>query len=105
MVTPGAYKDIYASQGFHPISEFAPRATETPLNEPEDHGDTFNEGDDEDASEDNSGCSNEDGSDLSEIPLNEMDSDQLRAYAKELGVDIRGLNSKKAVRDRIRSVL
>lgn len=106
MVTPGAYKDIYASQGFHQISELVTKATETSLNGPEPQNDTAPDPDDEDSSEDNSGCSEDNqDEDLSEVPLNEMDSDQLREYAKKLGVDIRGLTSKKAVRDKIRSVL
>lgn len=109
-VTPGAYRDVYAPQGF---TEVTTRATETPQIEPEPQGGNLPGVTPEDVTEDNSDAS-EDASepetpktseDLSEIPLGEMDSDQLRAYAKELGVDLSGLTSKKAVRNKIRAAL
>lgn len=43
--------------------------------------------------------------DLSEIPLSEMDFYQLCAYADQLGLDRKGLRSKKELRQLIRSNL
>lgn len=43
--------------------------------------------------------------DLSEIPLSEMDYYQLCAYADQLGVDRRGIRSKRELRALIKSVL
>lgn len=43
--------------------------------------------------------------DLSEIPLSEMTNKQLTAYAAQLGVDIKGVKSKRVVIDRIRAAL
>lgn len=109
-VTPGAYRDVYAPQGF---TEVTTRATETPQIEPEPQGGNLPEVTPEDVTEDNSDASedisepdtSEQVEDLSEIPLGEMNSEQLRAYAKQLGVDLKGLNSKRAVRDKIRAAL
>lgn len=108
-VTPGAYRDVYAPQGF---SEVTSEATETPQIEPETHGGNLSRVTPEDITEDNSEPSEDipepetpEDLDLSEIPLGEMNSEQLRAYAKQLGVDLRGLNSKRAVRDKIKAAL
>lgn len=43
--------------------------------------------------------------DLSEIPLSEMDFYQLRDYADQLGLDHKGLRSKKELRALIKSNL
>lgn len=45
------------------------------------------------------------GVDLSEIPLSQMTDKQLRAYADQLGVDLTGVTSRKAVRAKIRAAL
>lgn len=45
----------------------------------------------------------EDEVDLSEIPLSEMDFYQLCAYADQLGIDRRGIRSKKELRALIRN--
>lgn len=113
-VTPGAYREVYAPQGF---TEVTTRATETPQIEPQAQGNNLPEVTPEDTTEDNSDASEDKfetntpehvadtDEDLSEIPLGEMNSEQLKAYAKQLGVDLRGLNSKRAVRDKIRAAL
>lgn len=109
-VTPGAYRDVYAPQGF---TEVTTRATETPQVEPEPQGGNLPGVTPEDVTEDNSDASEdvsktepeETSEDLTETPLSEMNSEQLKAYAKELGVDLSGLTSKKAVRDKIRAAL
>lgn len=106
-VTSGAYMSIYAPQGWKPVdtSTHAEMLEEDEvfstdrLPDPEPESTTepilAQESEDESGEEEN----------LSEIPLTEMNSAQLREYAKQLGVDIKGLTSKKAVRDRIRAVL
>lgn len=109
-VTSGAYKDVYALQGFQIVTS---RATETPQIEPETQGGNLPEVTPEDVSEDKSDAPEdtlasetpEAVTDLSEIPLGEMNSEQLRAYAKELGVDLKGMTSKKAVREKIKAAL
>lgn len=105
---------MYAPQGF---TEVTTRATETPQIEPQAQGNNLPEVTPEDTTEDNSDASEDKfetntpehvadtDEDLSEIPLGEMNSEQLRAYAKQLGVDLKGLNSKRAVRDKIRAAL
>lgn len=106
-VTSGAYTSIYAPQGWKPVSTstqaempeedeaFLPDKVPDPESENASEAILAQESDDEGDEEEN----------LSEIPLTEMGSAQLRKYAKQLGVDIKGLTSKKAVRDRIRAVL
>lgn len=105
-VTQGAYKDIFKAQGFIPVSAEAPKM---PPSEPDESPRSLPEVTEEDITESKFEQVNDDSEsdeeNLSEIPLSEMTPDQLKAYATQLGVDIRGIKSKKAVIDRIRSVL
>lgn len=113
LVSIGAYKDIYKSQGYKPVSGIVSEASSRPTETPAGSVVKFTSPDPENVSEDNSDVSEDKPSpepeslpaDLSEIPLGEMNSDQLRAYAKELGVDLKGLTSKRAVREKIRAAL
>lgn len=107
-VTQGAYDSIYEPLGWKKVNEPLDQQksdfktsensevklnTEEVIDTPEDN--FVQESDDEEINSEN----------LSEIPLTDMTSSQLRAYAKELGVDIKGVKSKKVVIERIRAVL
>lgn len=116
-VTPGAYRDVYAPQGFIEVTaktshkgkieskiETQIQPDKLPEVTPEDvTASEFDVSGGEPVSD--TPDAPKPTEDLSEIPLGEMDSDQLRAYAKELGVDLSGLTSKKAVRNKIRAAL
>ena len=113
-VTPGAYKNIYASQGFREVNTKTPSKAKVESQiETDISVGTFPEVTPEDATASEFDASTvgtvsetpEPDVDLSEIPLGEMNSEQLKAYAKQLGVDLKGMTSKKAVRDKIRAAL
>lgn len=114
-VTEGAYKGIFKAQGFFPVEntqEKAPvsvEATEiTAVASEVDPGEVTTEGETQQSEDKNLVSESEpedESEDLSEIPLSEMTNRQLTAYAHQLGVDIKGLKSKKEVIARIRAVL
>lgn len=117
-VTPGAYREVYAPQGFTEAKTKTSHKDKIKSEiKPEAQGNNLLGVTPEDVTEDNSNAPEDKfetnipeqvadtDEDLSEIPLGEMNSEQLRAYAKQLGVDLKGLNSKRAVRDKIRAVL
>lgn len=110
-VPNSAYRTLYQSSGFHPIED------EESVSAP---ADTFNTPDENAAGEENSAeetknteeledTNNEDEVeeevDLSEIPLSEMDFYQLESYADQLGLDHKGMRSKKELRALIRDNL
>ncbi len=108
-VPNSAYRTLYQSSGFHPIeaeeSVSAPADTFTAPNEnaPEEENSVeeteyLEEPNDEAESE-------TEEIDLSEIPLGEMDFYQLESYADQLGLDHRGIRSKKELRALIRENL
>lgn len=125
VVTAGAYREIFKPQGWTIEGDEKPtpkivedkpdEVTSTQdesdanldtENEPEDDdeadGETeSDENDDEDDSEDDSD-EDESDEDLEEKPLSEMSFSELSAYAKKLKIDIKGLNSKKLLRQAIR---
>ena len=119
-VTKGAYEGIFKHQGYYPVEpkiqpivaeapKIAPVVSEVqpvslPYEAPEDTSET-NSVQEEGISEVEAEVEEKNDTVLSEIPLSEMTQDQLRAYAKELGVDIKGLKNRKAVIDRIRASL
>lgn len=115
-VTPGAFRDIYSGQGYKEISDIPENIPKNVATDVETQGGIISRLDDENASSDVSEPSEDVSAveaekpmsrkdQLAEIPLNEMTPRELKEYAKILGVDIRGLNSKTAVKDKIRSVL
>ena len=108
-VSMGAYKDIYKPQGYSLISDMPSEGSSRPVETSTDLVGKFTSHDHKNVSEDKFDASEDkyvsEPEDLSEIPIGEMNSDQLRAYAKELGVDLKGLTSKRAVRDKIRAAL
>lgn len=98
-VTPSAYKLIYEPAGWS-ISQ-----AETDEDVREDFEGEITQGDDEDASESDSESSEKEQEKLSEIPLNEMTSEQIRKYAKQLGVDLTGVKKLSDARNKIRAAL
>lgn len=116
MVTPGAFRDVYSAQGFKEISNVSHNTQKTLSKAPVTQGGIVSGVDPENASDElpeplesapdskaEKQLSRKE--ELSEIPLNEMTPEQLREYAKLLGVNLKGLRSKTAVKDKIRSVL
>lgn len=111
-VTLGAFRDIYSAQGYN-IVDTSIQTSEASIATPQPSGGIFNgsgtENVSEDVSDEQTDVSGADEIvepvDLSEIPLNEMTNDQLRAYAQQLGVNLKGITSRRAVRDKIRAAL
>lgn len=112
-VTPGAYKDIFSHQGYTPVQSVSTNQTEMPAVVSQPDGDKLPGEDSETVTEsisdqETDGDTPEEISEeenLSEIPLGEMTDKQLREYADQLGVDLTGVTSRKAVRAKIRAAL
>ena len=116
-VTTGAYKSYYKHLGYEPVG--VAKNSENPDQEnTHSHDDsqqledstqlTEDEDDSNDEEEEDFTEEEEDSDeevDLSEIPLGEMDLDQLHAYAEELGLEHEEINSKKKLRALIRDCL
>ena len=106
-VPNSAYEMMFKDSGYHPLADeerttdegdnFITEANETPSDASYDEeNESLSETPDEEE---------EAEVDLSEIPLSEMDFYQLCAYADQLGVDRRGIRSKRELRALIKSVL
>lgn len=104
-VPNSAYELMFKDSGYHPLAD-EERVT--------DEGDTFITEVDETPSDafyveeneplDESPAEEEEAEiDLSEIPLSEMDYYQLCEYADQLGLDRRGIRSKKELRALIKA--
>lgn len=107
-VPNSAYHSIYKASGFRPIEDeksvvtpadtFPTFEDKTPeediLVEETEDSEELSENDDEAEAEE---------VDLSEIPLSEMDFYQLCSYADQLGLDRRGLRSKRELRALIKN--
>lgn len=95
-VPNSAYRGFYAASGFHPLAdqERIVPVTDESLNEEESEFSEIAEPEVQDEE-----------IDLSEIPISEMDFYQLCDYADQLGIDRRGIRSKKELRAVIRSNL
>lgn len=113
-VTEGAFKNIFKAQGYFKADEQEKAGTSietsTPTTEPtitnaEEITLPSLENPPEDENQGSVDEPEEMSEDLSEIPLSEMTNKQLTAYAAQLGVDIKGVKSKKVVIDRIRAAL
>lgn len=108
-VPNSAYRTLYQSSGFHPIeaeeSVSAPADTFTAPDEnaPEEENLVEETEDFEELSDEAEPEAEE--IDLSEIPLGEMDFYQLESYADQLGLDHKGIRSKKELRALIRNNL
>lgn len=118
MVSTGAYNNFYKHRGFHPgthedDTEELEGAEMQPLPGSSEGGEKTmepaheNEGEGETDGEDDTGDEHdgEEVADLSEIPLGEMDFEQLCAYADQLGLNRDGIETKKPLRQLIREHL
>lgn len=108
-VTKGAFKSFYKDIGFHPVDgvggendidrvtvhpeEEIPASRDSSMREIEDTETDTGDGEDDEEI------------DLSEIPLGEMNFDQLSDYADQLELDHDGVRSKKELRMMIREYL
>ena len=108
-VPKSAYRTVYMPIGFHPLKdEERVEAPADTFNTPDDKAPEkgFSDEETEDSEESDGyteeGETEEEPIDLSEIPLSEMDYYQLCEYADQLGLDHRGIRSKKELRALIR---
>ena len=104
-VPNSAYRAMYKTAGFHPICDeerVVTPADTFPAPEKETPSTDIST-DETDESEDSYDEPYDDEVDLSEIPLSEMDFYQLCDYADQLGLDRKGLRSKKELRVLIRN--
>lgn len=104
-VPNSAYRAMYQTSGFHPIcdeerGEVSADTFPAPDAETPSRTDSVEETDESEASYETDA---EEEIDLSEIPLSEMDFYQLCDYADQLGLDRKGLRSKKELRVLIRN--
>lgn len=111
-VPNGAYREIFKPQGWvleseaenEPKNDFELEKDknfsqeENELNEDENESEDDEEQDEEDEDEPDE----DDEDELSEIPLSEMNAAQLTARAKQLGINTKGLNGVKALREAIK---
>lgn len=114
-VTRGAFKDVFKAQGFIEVSNDSTsvETSSKSIEEQEDSGGKLTEPTPENTTADISGQETDDAEseaisdqiELSEIPLNEMTDKQLKEYAAQLGVDLKGITSRKAVKEKIKSAL
>ncbi len=112
-VTPGAFKDIFSAQGYTPVQEMPieqtgvsveqPQPSEVKLPEATPESTTASISEQETDLPTPEETSEEEN--LSEIPISEMTNKQLKEYAEQLGVNIEGITSRKAVMNKIRSAL
>ena len=107
LIVPNAsYRGFFAASGFHPLADQehvgVPADTFTTSEEETSENAILDE--EKDKSEEVLEAEDEDEEiDLSEIPLSEMDFYQLCDYADQLGLDRRGIRSKKELRALIKS--
>lgn len=121
-VTRGAFNEVFKNQGFfETLDNRSSKPLETSLDLPDSLPEqvttsaaaiVFDEKTDESGINvksqskiENENQVNPEERDLSEIPISEMTDKQLKEYAAQLGVDISGLTSRKAVRNKIKSAL
>ena len=111
-VPNGAYREIFKPQGWvleseakiEPKNDFELEKDknlsqeENELNEYENEPENDEEQDEADENE----FDEDDEDELSEIPLSEMNAAQLTARAKQLGINTKGLNGVKALREAIK---
>ena len=106
-VPNSAYRTIYRASGFRPVESY--KDSESSIDSYPSN--TENASDEESILEKKENLEEpygeeaevEEEVDLSEIPLSEMDFYQLESYADQLGLDHRGIRSKKELRALIRN--
>lgn len=110
-VPNGAYREIFKPQGWvleseaenEPKNDFELEKNKNLSQEENAQNDDENSVEDDEEQDDPELDSfDEDEEDLSEIPLSEMSAVQLSAYAKELGINTKGINGAKALREAIK---
>lgn len=105
-VPNSAYQTIYKASGFHPLEDeksVAALADTFPTFEDKTPREDVSIEETEDSKGYGGDKVEEEPIDLSEIPLGEMDFYQLSDYADQLGLDHRGIRSKKELRALIRN--
>lgn len=108
-VPNSAFQSLYKDSGFHPLEDeehvVAPADTFPAFEDETPEEDILDEEteDLEDSEEYEDESEDEEQVDLSEIPLSEMDFYQLSDYADQLGLDHRGIRSKKELRALIKN--
>lgn len=101
-VTRGAYKNFYSKLGYTPVAEApTPENFEEEYTHPEEGSPVLE--DPTQLGTDPEETAESEELDLSEIPLSDMTSDQLRAYAEQLGLDPTEYPSRKELRKAIRN--
>lgn len=108
-VTDGAYDEYYQYCGFEVVgSPERPEEREEVNTSPAPNSGHFEDSPqpktDEDDSEEDEDELDED-EDLSEIPLSDMTTEQLKRYADELGLDYTGIKYKRELRSLIKDHL
>lgn len=107
-VPNASYRGFFAASGFHPLADqehvVAPNDNLSTQDEETPESAILDEETDESEDVSEAEAENEEV-DLSEIPLSEMDFYQLCDYADQLGIDRRGIRSKKELRALIKSNL
>lgn len=111
-VPNGAYREIFKPQGWvleseaenEPKNDFESEKDKIISQEQNELNDDENitEDDEEQDDEDEENDEEDDADELSEIPLSEMSVPQLTARAKQLGIDTKGINGAKALREAIK---
>lgn len=114
-VTKGVYKNSFRKQGYKIVDEEIEPKTPLDLKgeidvgaEEEDEDlDSKNSPEDEDfdETEDETDEDEPEDEDLSEKPLSKMNTDELKAYAKQLGVDVSECTTKKEMKEAIKEAL
>ena len=103
MIPAGAYDTIYAPAGWE--KEEKPEEPAKAVEEPQEVDETpesVEEEPEEELEEEDEDVEYVDPEELNEKPLEELDFDELKILAEYLGVNIKGLKSKKEVRDAIK---
>ena len=107
LIPAGAYDTIYAPAGWEKEDNTA-KAVEEPQKveetpEPlEDDSEEVEETSEEELDEEGEDVEYVDPEELNEKPLEELDFEELKILAEYLGVNIKGLKSKKEVREAIK---
>lgn len=118
-VTKGVYENSFRKQGYKIVDEEIKPKTPLDLkgeinvgaDEEDEDLDSKNSPEDEDFDETEDESDDEfdedepEDEDLSEKPLSKMNTDELKAYAKQLGVDVSECTTKKEMKEAIKEAL
>lgn len=103
MIPAGAYDTIYAPAGWERAEK--PNTTEKSVEKPQEPDETpesLEEEPEEELEEEEEDVEYVDPEELNEKPLEELDFEELKILAEYLDINIKGLKSKKEVRDAIK---